>query len=173
MATDRLLLREITHDDTDAMFAIHGDPELMKWFGEPLTDRAGATKLINILATWRLLPDPGVRWGLERHDIAGLIGSCGLFMWRRTDRSCTLGYELHHDTQGQGYMTEALQAAIDWGFEHMDLHRIEARIHPDNTPSLQLAKRLGFTVEGLLRDASFWSGQHHDLHVLSLLATDQ
>jgi len=173
LTTNRLMLREITHDDTDAVLGIHGDPELMEWFGEPLADRDGATKLINILATWRLLPDPGVRWGIERHDAHGLIGSCGLFLWRRTERSCTLGYELAGAAQGRGYMTEALQAAIAWGFEHMHLHRIEARIHPENTPSLNLAKRLGFSVEGLLREAAFWSGQHHDLQVLSLLETDR
>ena len=145
----------------------------MKWFGEPVADLDGARKLINLLATWRALPDPGVRWGLERQQETGLIGSCGLFLWRRSQRSCSIGYELARHTQGQGYMTEALQAAIDWGFEHMDLHRIEARIHPDNVASLQLAERLGFQVEGLLRDAAWWNNQHHDLHVLSLLATDR
>ena len=170
--TDRLGLREITHNDVDDMFAIHGDADLMKWFGQPLADVDGARKLIDLLATWRALPDPGVRWGLERHDTPGLIGSCGLFLWRRSSRSCSIGYELALDAHGQGYMTEALRAAIGWGFEHMDLHRIEARIHPDNLPSMQLAKRLGFEVEGLLRDVAYWSGQHHDLHVLSLLETD-
>ena len=173
LETERLLLREITHNDIDAMFAIHGDPDLMKWFGQPVADREAARNLIDVFASWQQLPDPGVRWGLQRRDVPGLIGSCGLFGRRRNDRSCTLGYELAHGAQGQGYMTEALQLTIRWGFEQMDLHRIEARIHPNNLPSLQLAGRLGFTIEGLLRDVAHWSGQHHDLHVLSLLETDR
>lgn len=69
-------------------------------------------------------------------------------------------------------MSEALQAMLDWGFEHMQLHRVEALVHPQNTASLALLKRLGFKTEGTLRDAGFWNGQRHDLRVLGLLAQE-
>ena len=67
-------------------------------------------------------------------------------------------------------MSEALRAMLDWGFAHMQLHRVEAMVHPHNTASLALLERLGFNTEGILREAGFWNGQRHDLVVLGLLA---
>lgn len=169
LQTERLRLREITHDDLDAMLAIHGDPDLMKWVGDPVADEVGATALIELLAGWRRLPDPGIRWGLQPHDRDQLIGTCGLFGWDRRNQSCSVGYELAHDAQGHGFMNEALTAAFAWGWQQMDLVRIEARIHPDNLASQRVVDKLGFEHEGLLRKATFRGGQHHDLFVYSLL----
>jgi len=169
LVTERLNLREITHDDVDAMFAIHGDAELMKWFGDPVADRAATFELINMLAGWRKLADPGVRWGLERRNEPGLIGSCGLFGWQRRNRKCVIGYELAREAQGQGLMHEALVSAIEWGLEHMDLVRIEAQIHPANVASQAVVDKLGFECEGLARKVLFFDGEHQDLYIYSLV----
>ena len=69
-------------------------------------------------------------------------------------------------------MSEALSAALAWGFEQMMLNRIEAQIHPDNAASLKLARELGFVQEGRAREAGYWKGQHHDLLQFSLLRKD-
>jgi hypothetical protein len=58
--------------------------------------------------------------------------------------------------EGQGYMFEALCAAIAWGWAQMDLNRIEAVVHPDNAGSIALLERLGFVLEGRLRQAGYW-----------------
>ena len=54
----------------------------------------------------------------------------------------------------------------------MQLHRIEAQIHPENAASLKLARGLGFVQEGRAREAGFWQGQHHDLLQFGLLRQD-
>jgi ribosomal-protein-alanine N-acetyltransferase len=64
-------------------------------------------------------------------------------------QSAFLGYQLDIDYLRQGYMTEALTTFITYGFEQIRLHRIEANIMPDNTPSRELAQKLGFVYEGL------------------------
>ena len=71
--------------------------------------------------------------------------------------------------QGQGYMTEALRAIYAWAFDTMGVDRIEAQVHPLNTPSLVLLKKLGFVEEGLLREAGYWMGERRDLVQLGLL----
>ena len=170
LETSRLHLREITSADAPSLLAIHGDPEVMRWFGaDPITDLTGAQTLVDLFAGWRALPNPGVRWGLELKSEPGLIGSLGLFGWNRAWRTCTLGYELARSAQGQGLMHEALKTALAWGFQEMRLHRISAQIHPDNAASLRSAKRLGFVEEGRLRHAGFWGMRHHDLLQFSLL----
>ena len=82
LQTPRLLLREITDADAEDLFRIHSDARHMAWFGnDPLTDLSEAKRLIATFASWRQLPNPGVRWGLQlKGQQPGLIGSCGLFV---------------------------------------------------------------------------------------------
>lgn len=169
--TQRLHLRELTANDAPALFAIHCDTNHMRWFGtDPMTDLVQAQALIEVFAQWRTQPNPGTRWGIE-HD-GELIGSCGLFKWNRGWDSCSLSCELAPAACGRGLMNEALRSTLDWGFEHMQLHRIEALVHPQNGASLKLLQHLGFEREGTLREAGFWKGERHDLEVLGLLVRE-
>ncbi|WP_455929204.1 GNAT family N-acetyltransferase [Pseudomonas fluorescens] len=169
LSTQRLRLRELQACDAPQLFSIHADAASMRWYGvDPMTDLAQAHALIDTFAQWRTHPNPGTRWGLEHQG--KLIGSCGLFKWNRAWNSCALSCELAPAARGQGLMREALQAMLDWGFEHMQLHRVEALVHPQNNASHALLERLGFKAEGTLREAGFWNGQRHDLRVLGLLA---
>lgn len=173
LETERLLLREILAEDADALFAIHGNAEVMRWFGsDPLPDLPAAEALIKGFAGWRLTPNPGTRWGIQRKDGSELIGTCGLFAWNRNWRKCFVGYELAQDEQGKGYMRETLQVVLHWGYEHMALNRIEAQIHPENGASLKLAQSMGFVQEGRLREIGFWRGQYHDMLQFSLLRAE-
>ncbi len=173
LETDRLLLREVVGSDAPEIFAIHGDAELMRWFGnDPISDLAGAHALIKTFAAWRQLPNPGTRWAVEVKGTAALVGTCGLFGWNRAWRKCIVGYELAKQVQGRGYMHEALSAALSWGFKEMELNRVEAQVHPANEPSIKLLRRLRFVEEGRLRQGGYWAGQHHDLLLYSLLRED-
>ena len=173
LQTARLRLRETVPGDAAALFAIHGDAQAMRWFGsDPLPDLAAAEHLVTVFAGWRTLPNPGVRWAIERLDQPGLIGTCGLFGWHRPWRRCTIGYELLPAEQGRGLMREALGAAIGWGLQAMDLHRIEAQVHPDNAASWRLLEALGFVREGVMRQQGLWGGQAHDMAAYGLLASE-
>lgn len=173
LSTARLRLREITHADSEALFAIHGDAEHMRWFGaETMLSVEEAAKLIDVFAGWRKLPNPGTRWGIERQADGAFIGTCGLFKWNRSWRNCVIGYELAADAQGHGYMAEALRATLAYGFNQMGLHRIEASVNPENARSITVLNKLGFVLEGRLREAGFWADQYHDLLQYSLLRQD-
>ena len=173
LQTARLHLREILDSDVQVLFVIYGNADAMKFFGlDPITKIEDAQKLVEIFRSWRSLPNPGVRWGIEHSEDKKLIGTCGLFKWNRNWKSCTIGYELAPEYWGKGFMSEALQVALKYGFGEMQLNRIEAQIHPQNSASIQLAERLGFKNEGLMREAGFCFGQHHDLLMFSLLKGD-
>lgn len=142
----------------------------MRWFGvDPIADEAAAAKLVELFASWRIQPNPGTRWGIQVKGHNMLVGTCGLFAWNRAWPKCTIGYELHPEARGKGYMNEALSCIIPWGFAHMELNRIEAQVHPSNSASLRSVERLGFKREGLLRQVGFWSGTYHDMYQYGLL----
>jgi ribosomal-protein-alanine N-acetyltransferase len=168
--TSRLILREILDSDAESLLHIHGDTEHMRWFGsDPIPDLDGAKKLVAMFASWRKEPVLGARWPMELKDRPGLIGTCALFRWNRSWRSCVVGYEIAPAYQGRGYTKEALQKLIAWGFRELQLNRIEVQVHADNAPSLALLAKLGVLQEGHQREAGYWAGRHHDLLQYALL----
>jgi ribosomal-protein-alanine N-acetyltransferase len=169
LRTQRLRLRQILPSDGPALFAIHSDVDWMRWYGvEPVTELSQADQLAELFASW-FHAGTGFRWGLERRQDGRLIGTCGLFRWNKSWRNCVIGYEILRECQSQGYMREALATILDYGFNEMDLHRIQAETHPENHASIGLATRLGFRLEGVHREQAFWDGQFHDLNCYSLL----
>ena len=114
------------------------------------------------------LGDRTLRLFLFRAGCARTI--MGTVNFTRIDRgisqSCSLGYGLAADAQGQGYMEEALRPAIDFVFGSLRLHRIEANYMPHNRRSGNLLRRLGFVVEGYARDYLLINGRWED-HVLT------
>ena len=171
--THRLILRQLTHADAPRLFAIHSNRDAMRWFGSDYLVRPEqAVALIDVFAGWRLQPSPGTRWAIQRREDGLLLGTCGLTKWNRNWRTATLGYELAQDVWGKGYMGEALHGVLDWGFAWMELNRVEAQIHPLNAASITLAERLGFSREGLLREAGYWNGEFQDLLQYGLLRGD-
>lgn len=115
--------------------------------------------------------DESLRFFLYLNDMLddAPIGTCSFTQIRRGPlQSCNLGYDLAERCVGQGFMTEALLAAIDYVFTQTGLHRIEASYQPRNERSGRLLRRLGFTVEGYARDYLFIGDVWHD-HILTSL----
>ncbi|MFH8370482.1 GNAT family N-acetyltransferase [Streptomyces sp. NPDC018031] len=77
-------------------------------------------------------------------------------------QSGTLGYTAYSSTTGRGYMTEGLRLVIRHAFDGLGLHRLEANIQPDNTPSRNLVRRLGFQREGYSAAFQFINGAWRD-----------
>jgi ribosomal-protein-alanine N-acetyltransferase len=91
------------------------------------------------------------------------LGRAGYHTWFPLHSRAEIGYAIHQDeNKSKGYMKEALKAILQYGFEQMDLHRVEALIGPTNTPSIRLAEGLGFTKEGHLRDHYHKNGNIQD-----------
>lgn len=80
----------------------------------------------------------------------------GIFM------SCHLGYKFDKDEIGKGYAVEAVKKVIEYGFDELKLHRIEANIMPKNEKSLNLVKKLGFEKEGLAKKYLKINGKWED-----------
>ena len=83
--------------------------------------------------------------------------------------SCHLGYKCSAEQQGKGYTAEAAEAVCAFAFEELGLHRIEANIMPENTASLRVVEKLGFTPEGLAKQYLNINGVWEDhIHMVKL-----
>jgi len=109
-------------------------------------------------------------WDLIEKPTGKIIGACGYHTWIKTHKKAEIGYAITNESAKQkGYMSEAIQRIIQYGFEEMDLYRIEACISPKNTPSVRLAAKNGFTYEGLKREDYIKDGVHIDSAIYGLL----
>jgi len=80
-----------------------------------------------------------------------------------------IGYMLHPDMHNKGIMNEAIKKVIEYGFNEMKLHSIEAVIDAENTSSIKLAERNNFVKEGHFKERDFYHGKFNDIVVYSLL----
>lgn len=166
----RVLLRAARPDDVPALFAMHSDAGLMRyWSTPPFTDIEQAHALFE-------RNDRGVRagdfayWLIEHEGRA--IGSCTLFAVNTGQGRAEIGYALASDCWGHGYAQEALRLVLDYAFFTLGLRRIEADTDPRNAPSLRLLEKLGFAREGLLRERWLVGDELCDSVLLGLLARD-
>jgi ribosomal-protein-alanine N-acetyltransferase len=84
-----------------------------------------------------------------------------------------LSYQLYEERfAGRGYMTEAVQLAVDYLFANKKQHRIHLVIVPENLPSRRIAEKCGFVLEGTVRGALYNDGRNQDVLLYSLLRTD-
>jgi [ribosomal protein S5]-alanine N-acetyltransferase len=114
----------------------------------------------------------GIRWGIALKGNNRIIGSCGLHNIRRQHHRAEIGSEIHKDYWGQRIASEAFNSVLKYGFENMQLNRIEGLIEPDNIASQRLSEKHGFIREGLLRQYEYTSGKFDDLYMYSLLKED-
>jgi len=169
LETERLTLCEVKNSDAEDLFAILSDEDVMRYYGDlPFESLQQVRHAINWYRN-SLHDETGIRLGIFPKHGFRLIGTCGFHTilqdHGRADMVCLLA----RDQWGQGYMQEALQKLIQYGFEQLGLHRLQALIEPPNTPSLRLFERLGFEREGVLRDYYRQSGSYTDMVMMSLL----
>lgn len=84
----------------------------------------------------------------------------------------SIGYKLDTSCHGHGYAEEACRAAIPVIFTNYKIHRIEARVSPDNLPSIKLLERLTFQYEGIEYQSVEVNGTYKDHYRYSLINPD-
>lgn len=101
-----------------------------------------------------------------------LMGGTLFRVWEQATGMCELGVWLAPEAVGRGLITRASRAMIDWAFRERGMHRVEWRCATGNTRSSAVAKRLGMTREGVLREATPLHGVRHDVELWAILASE-
>jgi ribosomal-protein-alanine N-acetyltransferase len=172
ISTNRLALRWIRAEDVDDFYAVYSNPEVMRyWSTPPLPNKDAASKLISEIHEGIERKDI-LKWGIALLSNDRLIGSVTLFHIDFTHRRTEIGYAQGRAYWGNGYMQEALRAVLNYAFEILNLHRIEADVDPRNDASVRTLERLGFQREGYLRERWQVNGEIQDAFYYGLLRTD-
>ena len=151
LETVRLLIRPFQEEDADAFFACCQNPNL--------GNNAGWAPHKTIEESRKILQDVFIGqeniWAMILKDAQQLIGSIGIVPdpKRENPQVRMLGYWLDEAHWGKGYMTEAVQAILNYGFNELQLSLITANCYPHNKRSQQVLERNGFIYEGVLHQA--------------------
>ncbi len=91
------------------------------------------------------------QWRIVPKDIEQVVGLIGFIRWDREAAVAEIGFGIVQAMWGQGYMTEACLAVVDYGFEDMGLIRVEARCQITNAASARVLEKIGMQREGTVR----------------------
>lgn len=145
LETNRLFLRQMNETDTDAVFAMRSDADVMRFIRVPQTKRIEAENWINLVSS---------RWETENIGFCAMIekssnrfiGWCGL--WRLAEtQEIEVGYALFKEFWGKGYAVEASEAFLKYGFNELNLEKIVAVANPENKNSRRVMEKIGMKYD--------------------------
>ena len=147
LETDRLVLRMFGNDDLDAYRAILTNPLVMEFIGDgkTITRMEAWRALASTLGHWQLRGYGA--WAVEEKASRKLVGRVG-FIHPEGWPGLELGWILAPEFWGFGYATEASRAALEYGWSTFGFARVISLIHPQNSRSIAVAKRLGAVEDG-------------------------
>ncbi len=172
LETERLRLRKLTMHDASDIYHYSRDPEVARHVLWEAHRNIGDSRayLRYMLRRYRLREPAS--WGIEYRKTGAIIGTIG-FMWIQTDNAAAeIGYSLSREFWNQGVMTEALRAAIAYGFTALNLNRIEAQHEVTNPASGAVMRKCHMIKEGTLRSRLLNKGKFVDVDLYAILKRD-
>ncbi|MFF2587719.1 GNAT family N-acetyltransferase [Peribacillus butanolivorans] len=173
LETERLILREITKEDAEGIFACFSNENVTRYYGqETLESIEEAEKFVDFFSN-NYNEKRGIRWGIEKKETKGIFGTIGFNAWLPKHKRAEIGYEIHPEQWGKGYASEAVSRVLTYGFDVMNLTRIGAVVFLNNEASNKLLTNIGFQKEGVLKKYMYQNGVAHDTYVYSLLKNNK
>ncbi|MGE1015812.1 GNAT family N-acetyltransferase [Bacillus wiedmannii] len=172
LETERLILREITKEDSKAIFDYFSRENVTQFYGmNSFKDLKEAETLVeNFQSAFH--DKRGIRWGIVTKTENEFIGTIGFHAWSPQHKRTEIGYEIHPDYWRKGYISEAVRTVITYGFNKWDLNRIGAIIFTDNIASHKSVQKFGFKQDGLLREYMYQNNHPNDVISYSLLKSE-
>ncbi|MEP6952409.1 MAG: GNAT family protein [Ginsengibacter sp.] len=168
--TERLLLRRMTEQDVSEIFFLRSDKEAMEFIDRPIAlSMKDAQRFLDIINN-SLNTNDGITWGITMKENPGkLIGTIGYHKIKKEHYRAEIGYMLNPSFWRKGIMKEAIFAVLDFGFNMMNLHSIEAHINAGNGASSGVLEATGFIKEAHFKEDFFFDGTFRDTIIYSRL----
>jgi RimJ/RimL family protein N-acetyltransferase len=172
LRTERLVLRHMTVDDVDDIYAYQSREDVCRYLPfEPRTREQVVEKVTKFSTALELRGD-GDFWQLavEEADAPGrVIGDVYFTIKNLESAGGEIGWTLHPDAVGRGYMTEAATAVLDVAFQTIGLHRVMANLDPRNAASAALCERLGMRREASFVEDLWFKGEWAGTAIYAIL----
>jgi RimJ/RimL family protein N-acetyltransferase len=171
--TERLLLRDLTESDMEAVHSYASDPEVVRYMDwGPNTKEDTENFIQRAIANQKEQPRRNYTLAIVLNAEDTLIGSCGIHVSNPDNREGWLGYCLNRHFWGRGYATETARALLAFGFTQISLHRIFATCDPASIASARVLEKIDMQREGHLRKHKWAKGAWRDSFLYAILDSE-
>lgn len=170
ITTDRLILRRFEYSDDDSMLRNWiADEKIQSMYSEPVySTKEEVKELLDKYIGSYERPDY-YRWAVIEKASGECIGQIAYFLVDSKNHFAEIEYCIGAEFQCRGYATEATKDVIAFGFDRINLHKVQICTKTINKPSRRVIEKCGFTYEGTLRDYFFMNGEYVGRHYFSIL----
>jgi Acetyltransferases, including N-acetylases of ribosomal proteins len=172
LQTKRLLLRKLAVSDFADMFEYSRLEEVTRYLvWEPHPDEHYTARYLDTVQTQYRSGD-FYDWGVVWRETGKLIGTCGFTSVDLANNRGEVGYVINPAFRGRGIASEALMAVLDYAFNELKLHRIEAKYIYGNDASRRVMEKCSMTFEGIMRGYMYIKREYRDIGLCSILYDD-
>ena len=172
LETERLLLRAMKISDAEDMYSYARRTDVTEYLLWSPHQSFFYTKDYLQYIESRYSVGDFYDWAVVEKSSNRMIGTCGFTSIDLSNGCGEIGYVLNPIFHGKGYATEAAEKVLDFGFNTLELHRIEVRFMEKNLASRRVAEKLGMVFEGWKREAIFSKGKHQTVGVCAILCSE-
>lgn len=169
LESERLFFRKLTLKDAPEILLLRSNPETMKFIPRPLLeDINGAIAHIKLIND-KIDENLDINWAVTEKDSDKCIGIMGFYRTQLEHHRTELGYMILPEYSGKGYVTEAVKTLLNYSFNTLNFHSIEAVIDSRHIASEKVLIKSGFTKEAHFKENIFYKNEFTDTVIYSLL----
>ncbi|MGN0638149.1 MAG: GNAT family N-acetyltransferase [Huintestinicola sp.] len=168
--TDRLILRRFDFSDNEAMLKNWiADEKIQSMYSEPVYSTMEEVDGLLQKYIGSYEKSDYYRWAVILKNSGECIGQIAYFLVDSKNHFAEIEYCIGSEFQRKGYATEAAKAVIAYGFDRINLHKVQICTKTINKASQRVIEKCGFTYEGTLRDYFYMNGEYVGRHYYSML----
>lgn len=171
LTTERFILKQVKDSDQAFLYEGLGDPVAMPYNGVYFESYEHTREQIDYYNRY-YKEGSGIPWKIEDKQTGESMGVVSIYHYKPEHKKAELGYWLLPRFWGKGVAVEVIQTAVQYWQQQKGLHRLEAYVEDENRGSIRVMEKLGFTLEGTMRDCEIKFGKFISLRIYSLLATE-
>jgi len=161
---EKVILTPMEEEDAEYIRQMENDPDVRYalFLYKPLTRESAENKVREMISS----PDIFMFMIMEKES-GQKIGQTGLVRIDFVSRAAVFYIAIHHKaSRSKGFGTEATRLMVDYAFHTLNLNRIQLHVNSENIPAVHIYKKLGFEIEGTLRQAMYHDGKYCDFYVM-------
>jgi ribosomal-protein-alanine N-acetyltransferase len=167
--TERLVLRRTLGADLNQLFLIRSNPQIMNAIDKEPAETLQDAKLLLDKMDTLINECGGIIWAICLKEDNIQIGNISFHVISKEHHRAELGYVLLPHFHRRGIMKEAIVALLDFGFNTLKFHSVEAKINPINIASKSILEKNGFIKEAHFKENFYFRNKYSDTAIYSLL----